>query len=212
LQLLKMVPIADSIVHRTCKRLDRPLRVWPGDDHTRIALTDLSTLENTEVITAAQCRDYPLEQRGYSSQAPWVPTAFCLRERFDGRCIAVCLELAKGPIVSALQKYDLLVIFPVNPSALAKYREAWAPSGKKDDPSDSALALEIVIKHRDKLNMLRPLSSQMRALQQLVEDRRKLVDDRVRVTNRTTAALKAYFPQIFCSGFLTSPPTSFATS
>jgi transposase len=119
-----------------------------------------------------------------------------LRERFDGRRIAVCLELAKGPIVSALQKYDFLIIFPVNPSALAKYREAWAPSGKKDDPSDSALALEIVIKHRDKLTMLRPQSSQMRALQQLVEDRRKLVDDRVRVTNRITAALKAYFPQV----------------
>jgi len=47
-----------------------------------------------------------------------------LRERFGGRSIAVCLELAKGPIVSALQKYDFLVIFPVNPSALAKYREA----------------------------------------------------------------------------------------
>jgi transposase len=30
----------------------------------------------------------------------------------------------------------------------------------------------------------------------LVEDRRKLVDDRVRVTNRITAALKAYFPQL----------------
>jgi transposase len=119
-----------------------------------------------------------------------------LRERFAGRRIAVCLELAKGPIVSALQKYDFLIIFPVNPSALAKYREAWSPSGKKDDPSDSALALEIVIKHRDKLNMLRPQSSQMRALQQLVEDRRKLVDDRVRVTNRITAALKAYFPQV----------------
>jgi transposase len=119
-----------------------------------------------------------------------------LRERFSGRRIAVCVELAKGPIVSALQKYDFLVIFPVNPSALAKYREAWAPSGKKDDPSDSALALEIVVKHRDKLNVLRPQSPYMRALQQLVEDRRKLVDDRVRVTNRITAALKAYFPQV----------------
>jgi len=35
----------------------------------------------------------------------------------------------------------------------------------------------------------------MRALQQLVEQRRKLVNDRVRVTNRLTYALKAYFPQ-----------------
>jgi transposase len=119
-----------------------------------------------------------------------------LRERFEGRPLAVCLELAKGPIVSALQKYDFFVLFPVNPSTLAKYREAWAPSGKKDDPTDALLALDILIKHRDKLTELRPQSPNMRALQQLVEDRRKLVNDRVRITNRLVAALKSYFPQV----------------
>jgi hypothetical protein len=36
----------------------------------------------------------------------------------------------------------------------------------------------------------------MRMLRQLVECRRGLVDDRVRVTNRITASLKAYFPQV----------------
>jgi transposase len=70
------------------------------------------------------------------------------------------------------------------------------PSGKKDDPTDALLALEIVIKHRDKLKELRPQSSNMRALQQMVQDRRKLVNDRVRITNRLTAALKDYFPQV----------------
>ena len=119
-----------------------------------------------------------------------------LCERFQGRPLAVCLELAKGPIVSALQKYDFFVLFPVNPSTLAKHREAWAPSGKKDDPTDALFALEIVITQRDKLKQLRPQSPNMRALQQLVEDRRKLVDDRVRITNRMTAALKEYFPQV----------------
>lgn len=118
-----------------------------------------------------------------------------LRERFSAGPIAVCLELTKGPIVSALQKYDFFVLFPVHPSSLAKYRETWSPSGKKDDPTDAALALEMVVMHRDKLKQLRPQSAEMRALQQLVEDRRKLVDDRVRITNRMTAALKAYFPQ-----------------
>ena len=46
-----------------------------------------------------------------------------LHKRFGG-VIAVALELSKGPIVYALQKYDFFVIFPVNPSTLAKYREA----------------------------------------------------------------------------------------
>jgi transposase len=36
----------------------------------------------------------------------------------------------------------------------------------------------------------------MRALQRLVEDRRRIVEQRVRHTNRLTAALKEYFPQV----------------
>ena len=118
-----------------------------------------------------------------------------LAARFGHRPVAVCLELTKGPIVSALQKYDFFVLFPVDPSALSKYRSAWSPSGKKDDVTDAALALEIVVRHRDKLRPLRPQSAAMRALGQLVEDRRRLVDERVRLTNRITVSLKAYFPQ-----------------
>ena len=37
-----------------------------------------------------------------------------LHKRFGG-VIAIALELSKGPIVYALQKYDFFVIFPVNP-------------------------------------------------------------------------------------------------
>ena len=36
----------------------------------------------------------------------------------------------------------------------------------------------------------------MRALSQLVEHRRRLVGDRVRITNRLTSTLKTYFPQV----------------
>ena len=118
-----------------------------------------------------------------------------LRQRFGGRPVAVCLELAKGPIVSALQKYDFIVIFPVNPAALATYRQAWTPSGAKDDRTDAELALDILVRHPDRLKRLEAQSAEMRALQQLVEQRRKLVNDRVRNTNRLTHALKAYYPQ-----------------
>jgi transposase len=119
-----------------------------------------------------------------------------LRERFGGRPIAVCLELAQGPIVSALLEYDFFVIFPVNPSTLAKYRRAFVPSGAKDDPTDAALALELLRRHPEKLAPLRRESDDMRALRRLVEARRDLVQDRVRVTNRLTFTLKDYFPQV----------------
>ncbi len=123
----------------------------------------------------------------------WVCT---LRTRFNGQPIAVCLELNKGPIVSALQNYDFLVLFPVNPLTVAKYREAFTPSRAKDDPTDAELQVEILLKHRDKLTPLVPQSPTMRALAQLVEHRRRLVGDKVRLTNRLTSALKNYFPHV----------------
>jgi transposase len=119
-----------------------------------------------------------------------------LRTRFNGQPVAVCLELNKGPIVSALRKYDFFVLFPVNPLTVAKYREAFTPSRAKDDPTDAELQVELLLKHRDKLTPLTPQSPAMRALAQLVEHRRRLVGDKVRLTNRLTSALKNYFPHV----------------
>ena len=109
--------------------------------------------------------------------------------------MAIALELTKGPLVYALRNYEFFVLFPVNPSTLAKYREAWAPSGAKDDPTDAELTLELLLTHRDKLKPLNPQSPAMRALEQLVEQRRHLVDDQTYFTNRLTDSLKQYFPQ-----------------
>src|SRR5713101_9622006 len=123
----------------------------------------------------------------------WVST---LRTRFSGQPVAVCLELTKGPLVSALRKYDFLVLFPLNPLTLARYREALTPSRAKDDPTDAALQLELLLTHRDKLQPLNPQSPTMRALAQLVEHRRRVVGDQVRITNRLTSTLKNYFPHV----------------
>ena len=60
-----------------------------------------------------------------------------LRRRFGGKSVAICLELSKGPLVYALGKYDFMVLFPVNPLMVARFREAFATSGAKDDPSDA---------------------------------------------------------------------------
>ncbi len=122
--------------------------------------------------------------------------ACSLRKRFQGRPVAVCLEISKGPLVYALQKYDFLVLFPVNPATLAKYREAFTPSHAKADPSDAEIALELLLCHRDKLKALSPQSASMRTLEQLVEQRRRLVGDRNRITNRLTGALKQYYPEV----------------
>jgi len=142
-----------------------------------------------------------------------------LHQRFDGM-IAVALELAKGPIVAALQKYDFFVLFPVNPSTLARYREAFKPSRAKDDPTDAELALDLLLRHPERFAPLRPQSVAMRSLLSLVEQRRELVGDKTRLTNRLCDALKQYYPQaldwfaqrdtvVFCD-FLTRWPTLLA--
>src|SRR5919197_2089800 len=123
----------------------------------------------------------------------WVTT---LRTRFNGQPVAVCLELDKGPLVSALRKYDLLVLFPINPLTLARYREAFTPSRAKDDPTDAALQLALLLTHRDKLQPLQPQSPPIRALTQLVKPRPRVVGEKVRITNRLTSALRNAFPQV----------------
>jgi len=122
--------------------------------------------------------------------------AQALRERFHGAPIAVCIELSQGPIVSALLEHDFFVLFPVNPTTLARYRRAFTPSRAKDDPTDAHIALELLLRHPDKLTVLQRESDRMRKLRRLVQVRRDLVQDRVRVTNRLTHELKEYFPQV----------------
>ena len=112
-----------------------------------------------------------------------------------GGQMAAAVELSKGPIVSALQKYNFFVIYPINPMTLAKYRQAFNPSGAKDDPTDAELALDLLLKHPGRFEALNPQSVEMRTLMTLVEQRRRLINDRVRITNRLRNALKQYYPQ-----------------
>src|SRR5690349_3350536 len=119
-----------------------------------------------------------------------------LRLRFGGQPIAVALEQSRGPLVFTLTKYEHLVIFPVHPTVLVNYRKSFRPSGAKDDPSDARLLLDILMLHRDKLRRLNPDTPETRTLQFMVEERRKLVHEKTRYSNRITAHLKMYFPQV----------------
>ena len=124
--------------------------------------------------------------------AAWVSG---LQQRFPGERIAVALEQSRGAVVYALMGYDFLVLYPVNPKTLAKYREAFSPSGAKDDPTDADLLSELVTLHRDKLRAWLPDDEQTRTLSALVEYRRDLVATQTRLTNQLTSLLKLYYPQ-----------------
>ena len=122
--------------------------------------------------------------------------AASVRTRFGDRKVAVCLEQSRGPLIFALLKYDFLVLYPINPSTLARYREAFSPSRAKDDPRDAEYAAELIMHLRDRLKAWHPDDGKTRRLQYLVEHRRRVVSDRTRISNRMTALLKLYFPQV----------------
>jgi transposase len=89
-----------------------------------------------------------------------------------------------------------LVLFPLKPLTLARYREAFTPRRAKDDPTDAARQLDRLLTPRDTLQPLQPQSPTMRARDQLVAPRRRVVNDKVRITNRLTSTLKNYVPHV----------------
>lgn len=155
---------------------------WADQKHD-ICLLDLAS----DKREAAVLRHSP------QSLDEWART---LQVRFAGQQIAVCLEQSRGPLIYALLKYDFLTLYPVNPSTLAHYREAFSPSRHKDDAPDAAYLAELLLHHREHLRAWHPDDEQTRTLRYLVEHRRRLVADRTRLSNRLTSLLKCYFPQV----------------
>src|SRR5215831_17334182 len=113
-----------------------------------------------------------------------------LRDRFGGRPVAIAVEQKRGALIYALMHVEFLHLYPVNPVAVAKMREAFYPSGAKDDPLDADLLLDILISHRRHLRLWTPDDALTRSIQLLTEDRRRVVDERTALTNQLTAALK----------------------
>src|SRR5499425_485521 len=133
-----------------------------------------------------------LEHRPEAVEA-WVGE---LCRRFGYGPIAVAVEQVKGALVYMLRKYECLHLYPVPSTMSASMREALYPSGAKDDPRDADLLLELLLLHRDKLRRLTPDNEATRRVQNLVEERRKLVDEKTAQLNRLTGYLKVYFPQM----------------
>jgi len=99
-------------------------------------------------------------------------------------------------LIYALLQYDFFVLYPINPATLAKYRQAFSTAHGKDDPTDADYLLDLLQFHRDRLRPWHPDDQKTRTLRLLVEQRRRLTGDRTRISNRLTALLKGYFPQV----------------
>jgi transposase len=118
-----------------------------------------------------------------------------LAQRFGGRPVALGLESNRGALLHVLAQYPWLEIFPVNPATSARYRQAFVPSGAKDDLPDAALLLDLVRFHAHKLRPLLQDDESTRQLAALVQARRDTVDRRTQTLNQLTSVLKSYYPQ-----------------
>ena len=119
-----------------------------------------------------------------------------LCRRFGPGPIAVAVEQVKGALVCMLRKYECLHLFPVPSTMSAAMRKALYPSGAKDDPRDADLLLDLLVQHRERLRHLQPDNEGTRRVQNLVEERRKLVEEKAAQVNRLIGYLKIYFPQM----------------
>jgi len=144
-----------------------------------------------QAVGSRRVESFRVEQKPEALHA-WVAQ---LRARFPQGKVAVALEQSRGAVIYALMNYDFLLLYPVPPKGLARYREAFFTSGAKSDPGDADLLLEMVHSHRDRLRLWQPDDALTRQLRLLVEHRRRTVDDRTALTNRLTDLLKTYFPQ-----------------
>lgn len=132
----------------------------------------------------------PLEQSPEAIDE-WVAE---LQRRFPRRTCAIAVEQSKGALIHALMKYESIVLYPINPKQLASYRDSLHPSGSKSDPGDAELLAQFLNQHAAKLRPWKPDTEETRKLGRYVEIRRKLVEERKRLTLQLNSALKQYFP------------------
>jgi transposase len=152
---------------------------------------------------ASEKHDFSVKFKGVPSEGGEIRhTAETIREwvnaihRRAGGQVAVCLEQSRGSLFNALSEYPFLTLFPVNPVTLARYRQAFVPSGAKDDPTDASLERELLERHLDKLKCAVVQDPVTQELELCVQGRRATVDERTRLVNQLRDCLKGYFPQI----------------
>ena len=86
-------------------------------------------------------------------------------------------------------------VMPTHPESIARYRESRFPSRAKNDPADAGLIADYIREHHKNLRPINIPHETIRELNILLEDRNKLVEQKVRLSNQLTSTLKEYFPQ-----------------
>ena len=107
--------------------------------------------------------------------------------------VPVAIETPRGLLVACLRAADRPV-YPVNPMAVARYRDRHSVSGKKSDHGDSVVLANVL---RTGMGMHRPLpadSELAQAIAVLARAQQDAVWDRTTAHNKLRSHLREYFP------------------
>jgi transposase len=112
-----------------------------------------------------------------------------------GQPIAIMLEQSRGALVHALMFREDVLLYPVNPKQLARYRESY-PGGGKNDPTDAKYLARMLCERIATLTAWQPDDENTRLIAHLSQQRRKIVDGQTKLRLHLTALLKSYFPVV----------------
>jgi hypothetical protein len=118
-----------------------------------------------------------------------------VEQRYPEGKILVAIERSEGAVVEMLLSRRRFAVVPVNPVVLHRFRQAFAPSGAKNDPGDAALLGEIVLTHPERFDTMEPSDELLTELSGLVRERRHWVNMRTSLVEQLIAVLKKYYPQ-----------------
>lgn len=112
----------------------------------------------------------------------------------DNQTCIIGLENPRSRMVDFLIQRGYTVL-PANPYSIAKYRESRSPSKAKSDQADAQYIADYIREHYKTITPINIPDEKVRELSLLLEDRDRLVQQRVRFSNQLTNTLKDYFPQ-----------------
>ncbi len=112
----------------------------------------------------------------------------------DSQKSIVGLENPRSRLVDFLAGRGYTVML-TNPNAISSYRKSRKPSKAKSDKDDTKLIADYVREHRTSLRCIQIPDEDIRELSLLLEDRDRLMQQKVRFSNQLTSTLKEYFPQ-----------------
>lgn len=106
----------------------------------------------------------------------------------------VGLENPRSRLVDFLAGRGYTVML-TNPNAICSYRKSRKPSRAKSDKDDAKLIPDYLREHHTNLRCIQIPDETMRELSILLEDRDRLIQQKIRFSNQLTSTLKEYFPQ-----------------